>query len=119
MILSFYLINNILYTFKLKHMVIIDVMSIAAGFIFRVVGCFSYRSYCITLILVCTMLLSMFLALSKRRNELIILDNNAGNHREILKEYSLPFIDNMLSTITASIVMAYSLYTFLHILKNI
>jgi 4-hydroxybenzoate polyprenyltransferase len=113
MILSFYLINNILYTFKLKHMVIIDVMSIAAGFIFRVVGgALAIGVIVSPWILVCTMLLSMFLALSKRRNELIILDNNAGNHREILKEYSLPFIDNMLSTITASIVMAYSLYTF-------
>lgn len=113
MILGFYLINNILYTFRLKHIVIIDAMSIALGFIFRVAG--GALAIGVTVspwLLICTMLLSMFLALAKRRNELIILDSDADNHREILKEYSLPFIDNMLSTITASIVMAYSLYTF-------
>lgn len=111
--LSLYLVNNILYTVKFKNLVIIDTMSIAAGFIFRVVGGAMVIKVDVSpWILLCTMLLSMFLALGKRRNELIILNKDADSHREILKEYSLEFIDSMLSTITASIVMAYSLYTF-------
>ena len=106
-----YFANNILYSFKVKHIVILDVMSIALGFLLRVIGgALIIRVYISPWILLCTLLLALFLGFSKRRNELIVLEKSAENHRKILEEYSLEFIDNMLSIVTASTVMAYSLY---------
>lgn len=108
-----YFINNMLYSFKIKHIVILDVMSIAFGFLLRVIGgALIIRVYISPWILLCTLLLALFLGFSKRRNELVVLEKGAENHRKILEEYSLEFIDNMLSIVTASTVMAYSLYTF-------
>lgn len=112
-VILLYFVNNILYSFKIKHMVILDVMSIAVGFLLRVIGgALVIRVYISPWILLCTLLLSLFLGFSKRRNELVVLEAGAESHRKILEEYSLEFIDNMLSIITASTVMAYSLYTF-------
>jgi hypothetical protein len=54
----------------------------------------------------------LFLALSKRRHELVLLQGEASNHRQILKEYSLPLLDQMITIVTAATIMAYSLYTF-------
>lgn len=111
--IMFYFINNVLYSYKIKHMVILDVMSIALGFLLRVIGGALIIKVSISpWILLCTLLLSLFLGFSKRRNELVVLEMGAENHRKILEEYSLEFIDNMLSIITASTVMAYCLYTF-------
>jgi len=112
-VILFYFINNMLYSFKIKHMVILDVMSIAVGFLLRVIGgALVIRVYISPWILLCTLLLSLFLGFSKRRNEIVVLEKGAENHRKILEEYSIEFIDNMLSIVTASTVMAYSLYTF-------
>lgn len=113
LILLLYFTNNVLYSTIVKHMVILDVMSIALGFLLRVIGGgVVIDVYISQWILLCTLLLSLFLGFSKRRNELVILEEGADSHRKILKEYSLEFIDNMLSIVTASTVMAYSLYTF-------
>ncbi|NLP14267.1 MAG: decaprenyl-phosphate phosphoribosyltransferase [Clostridium sp.] len=113
LILVMYFLNNVLYSIAVKHMVILDVMSIALGFLLRVIGGgVVIEVYISQWILLCTLLLSLFLGFSKRRNELVVLENGADSHRKILKEYSLEFIDNMLSIVTASTVMAYSLYTF-------
>ncbi len=114
LVISTYFAHNILYSFKIKHIVILDVMAIALGFILRVVGgALVIRVYISPWILLCTLLLSLFLGFSKRRNELVVLAGSADSHRKILEEYSLEFIDNMLSIVTASTVMAYSLYTFM------
>src|SRR5260221_14374862 len=59
-----------------------------------------------------TILMSLFLALIKRRHELVLLQEQASNHRQILKEYSLPLLDQMITIVTAATLMAYSLYTF-------
>jgi len=59
-----------------------------------------------------TILLSLFLALNKRRHEMVLLQGEASNHRQILKEYSLPLLDQMIAIVTAATLMAYSLYTF-------
>ena len=108
-----YFINNLLYSFALKHIVILDVMSIAIGFLLRVIGGALAIDVDISeWILLCTLLISLFLGLSKRRNELITLESSAGKHRKILEEYSSEFINNMLSIVTACTVMSYSLYTF-------
>lgn len=112
-VILLYFANNLLYTFIVKHVVILDAMSIAMGFLLRVIGgALIIRVYISPWILLCTLLLALFLGFSKRRNELVVLENGAENHRKILEEYSLEFIDNMLSIVTASTVMAYSLYTF-------
>lgn len=108
-----YFVNNILYTLYIKHMVILDVMSIALGFILRVVGgAVAIGVEISPWLLLCTLLLALFLGFSKRRNELVVLQEDAQNHRAILEHYSLDFIDNMLSIVTASTVISYSMYTF-------
>jgi 4-hydroxybenzoate polyprenyltransferase len=113
-IVSGYLLIQIAYSFRLKNEVIIDVFTIAAGFVLRVAGGavlvnaerFSPWLY------VCTVLLALFLGLSKRRGELILLRESANEHRAILEEYSLRFLDEMMGVVTASTVVAYALYTF-------
>lgn len=108
-----YLLNNLLYTLYVKHLVILDVMSIAIGFILRVAGGALAISVEISpWLLLCTLLLALFLGFSKRRNELVILQEDAQSHRAALENYSLGFIDNMLSIVTASTVISYSMYTF-------
>lgn len=113
-VIILYLINNLLYTLYLKHIVILDVMSIALGFIFRVVGgAVAIKVYISPWLLLCTLLLSLFLGFSKRRTELLVLQEDARHHRQILQHYSLEFIDNMLSIVTASTLLSYSLYTII------
>jgi hypothetical protein len=63
-------------------------------------------------LLVCMGLLALFLGIGKRRHELVLLENGAGEHRRILEEYSVPMLDQMMSIVTASIIMAYSMTTF-------
>lgn len=112
-IIMIYLLNNILYTLYVKHLVILDVMSIALGFILRVAGGALAISVLISpWLLLCTFLLALFLGFSKRRNELLVLEENAQSHRRILEHYSLEFIDSMLSIVTASTLISYCLYTF-------
>ncbi|MGB2698476.1 MAG: decaprenyl-phosphate phosphoribosyltransferase, partial [Candidatus Zixiibacteriota bacterium] len=62
-------------------------------------------------LVVCTILLALFLGFSKRRHELVLLENNAVNHRKILAEYSPYFLDQMIAVVTASTVVAYAFYT--------
>lgn len=108
-----YIIINILYTFKLKNIVIIDVMIITFGFVLRIEsGSIATGVILSPWLILCTMLLSLFLALNKRKGEIKMLKEEGSKHRVILKEYSLELIDQMLSIITPSIFMAYCLYTF-------
>ncbi|PRR80230.1 Decaprenyl-phosphate phosphoribosyltransferase [Clostridium liquoris] len=112
-ILLTYLVLNVLYSFKLKNVVIIDVMIITFGFVLRVeAGSVSTNIPISPWLILCTILLSLFLALNKRKSELITLKNKSGSHRKILEEYSIEFIDSMLTIVTPSILMAYCLYTF-------
>jgi len=107
-----YLLLQIIYSTVLKHIVIIDVFSIAAGFLLRVIAGAEVIEVTIsTWLLFCTILLSLFLALSKRRHELILLEGNAMHHRKILFEYSPKLLDQMISIVTTSTVVAYILYT--------
>lgn len=103
---------NLAYSAVLKHYVIIDVMTIAMGFVLRVVAgavavCVPASSW----LFLCTILLALFLGFGKRRHELVILDQEASKHRAILREYSPYFLDQMISVVTASTVVVYSLYT--------
>jgi 4-hydroxybenzoate polyprenyltransferase len=109
-----YLILQLAYTFILKHYVIVDVLVISAGFVLRVgagvplvpADRFSPWLY------ICTTLLALFLGFGKRRQELVLLQGNAKNHRAILGEYSVPFLDEMINVVISAVIVAYSLYTF-------
>lgn len=108
-----YIIVNILYTFKLKNIVIIDVMTITFGFVLRVEsGSIATGVHISPWLILCTILLSLFLALNKRKSEIKMLKGDSAKHRSILKAYSLNFIDEMLSIVTPSIFISYCLYTF-------
>lgn len=110
--LLIYVILQFSYSFGLKHVVILDVFIIAAGFIIRVIaGGFAINVHISHWLLICTLLLALFLALSKRRHEMVLLGKEAVNHRPILEEYSLYLLDQMIAVVTASTVIAYCLYT--------
>lgn len=108
-----YFVMNILYCFILKNIVLIDVMTITFGFVLRVAsGGYATGVQVSTWLFLCTILLSLFLALNKRKSEILTLKGDSGSHRKILEEYSVSSIDKMLTTVTPSILMAYCLYTF-------
>lgn len=108
-----YFVLTLAYSFVLKNVVIIDVITIAIGFIFRAVaGAVVVAADISPWLLVCTFLLALFLALTKRRHELVLLEADAQSHRKILDEYGPEMLDQMISVVTSSTVMAYSLYTF-------
>jgi 4-hydroxybenzoate polyprenyltransferase len=111
--LLLYLVLMVCYSVRPKHVVLLDVFIIASGFVLRILAGAVVISVVISpwLYLV-AILLSLFLALSKRRHELVLLQGDASTHRQILKEYSLPLLDQMITVTAASTVMAYSLYTF-------
>ena len=102
----------VLYSIVLKHLVIIDALTIAAGFVLRAaagaVAVFVPISHWL---LVCTTLLALFLVLSKRRHELTLLADGAMTHRPILEEYSPYLLDQMIAVVTASTLVAYSVYS--------
>jgi 4-hydroxybenzoate polyprenyltransferase len=107
-----YLVLQVLYSIKLKHVVILDIFVVAAGFVLRVVaGGLVIGVTISSWLLICTMLLALFLAMSKRRHELVLLEGEAENHRPILKEYTTYLLDQMISVVTASTLVAYCLYT--------
>jgi 4-hydroxybenzoate polyprenyltransferase len=109
-----YLALMILYSFWLKNIVVIDVLTVAAGFVLRVAAGvvvvqaarFSPWLY------LCMVFGALFIAISKRRHELVLLNENANAHRSIFDEYNLALLDDMIRMVTASTAMAYSLYTF-------
>jgi len=113
LILAAYFTLVTAYSLKLKNVVILDVILIAGGFVLRTVGGALVIDVRISpWLIVCTTLLSLFLALNKRKNELLVLSENAAEHRKILEEYTPELIDQMLSVVTSTTVMSYSLYTF-------
>ncbi|MBK6766222.1 MAG: decaprenyl-phosphate phosphoribosyltransferase [bacterium] len=112
-----YLAANLAYSLGLKRAVILDVLLLSMGFVLRAVGGVAviramlpevYLSYWLIL---CAFLLSLFLALAKRRHEIALLGESAAIHRPSLAGYSLTFIDQMLAALCAATLVAYSLYT--------
>ncbi len=114
LLMILYLGLQFAYSFKLKNIVIIDVMIIAAGFVIRVgagvslveVTRFSPWLY------VCMTLLGLFMGFGKRRQELFLLQEEAKNTRTSLSDYSIQFLDEIITIVAASTIMAYALYTF-------
>ena len=108
-----YIVVMLSYTFVLKHEVILDVMAIAAGFVLRAMaGAYAIDVPISPWLYVVTGLGALFLALSKRRAEVVLLQDDASGHRRTLEHYSLDFVDQMIDMVTASTVIAYALYTF-------
>ena len=109
-----YVLLMVFYSLYLKQQVILDIFAIAAGFILRVVaGVAATGVYFSPWLLLCTVFLSLFLALGKRRHELYLLSDSAAEHRSALESYSFAFIDQMVAIATSATILSYSLYTVL------
>src|SRR5262245_49480159 len=107
-----YVALQVLYSGPLKHIVIIDVLTLAIGFVLRAVaGAVAVRVEISHWLLVCTVLLALFIALAKRRHEIVLLAGEAATHRPILGEYSPYLLDQMIAVVTASTLIAYIFYT--------
>lgn len=110
-VVAAYLVLQFAYSWKLKRVVILDVMSISLGFVLRVLGgAEAVHVHVSNWLLLCTTLVALFLAFSKRRHELILLSEKAAEQRGVLDHYSPAFLDQMINVVTASSVLAYSLY---------
>ncbi|WP_300349083.1 decaprenyl-phosphate phosphoribosyltransferase [Clostridium sp.] len=113
-IIILYLINNVAYSFKIKNFVIIDVFSIAIGFILRVLaGSFATGVIASNWIILCTLFLSLFLGFSKRRNEIISLGKEASSHRKNLSKYTITFLDKIINISLTCTIVFYSIYCVL------
>ncbi len=109
-----YFVLNLAYSRWLKHIVLIDVLAIALGFVLRVaagvtliqVTRFSPWLY------ICVTLGALFIGFGKRRAELVLLAQDANSHRKVLDGYTLPFLDQCILIVSSTTIIAYSLYTF-------
>ncbi len=109
-----YLLLNIAYSKWLKHILILDVLIIAAGFVLRVVGgvaLIHVERFSPWLYVVMT-LLSLYLGFGKRRAELALLSDEAGTHRKVLHGYTIPLLDQYIMIVSGTTIVAYSFYTF-------
>ncbi len=112
-VLGGYAVLMLSYTFYLKHIVLLDMMAIGAGFVLRAMaGALAIDVPISEWLYVVTALGALFLVIQKRRAELTLLDEGAANHRPILDEYSHGLLDQMASLVTSSTLIAYGLYTF-------
>ncbi len=113
LIIACYIALMLGYSLWIKHLVILDVFTIAAGFVLRAAGGAVALSVPISpWLYVCTVLLALFLGFGKRRNEIKVLESVAGLHRRNLDEYSVDLLDQLILLTAAATVMSYSLYTF-------
>ena len=102
----------LLYSTLLRHLVVLDVLTIATGFVLRAVaGAVAIAVPISQWLLVCTILLALFLALTKRRHEIVVFANGATAHRRILGEYSPYLLDQMIAIVSAATLVSYAIYT--------
>ena len=112
LLLAGYAAMNILYSLRLKHLAIVDLMSIAAGFVLRVVaGAAAINVEASHWLLMCTFLLALFLGIAKRRQELVLLAGDSVRHRKVLDDYTIPSLDQAGTAVSAATIVAYALYT--------
>jgi len=109
-----YLLTMIVYSFVLKNIIIVDVLTVAAGFVLRVAaGAIIVEAERFSPWLYIGMtLVALFIGIGRRRHELVLLGEDANEHRASLDEYSLPLLDQMTAVVTSATIIAYSLYTF-------
>ncbi len=108
-----YFLLNLVYSFWLKHEVLWDIFIIAAGFVLRALaGAFAIPVPISPWFYLCTTFLALFLALGKRRAELVLLHDAAASHRKNLREYSVQLLDQLMSVVVTCTLISYCLYTF-------
>jgi 4-hydroxybenzoate polyprenyltransferase len=112
-IICIYLVLNIFYSIWFKHIVLLDVFSIAGGFMLRVfAGTLAIDVVASYWLIICTLFVSLFLGFAKRRSELSLIQNDKNPvSRKVLADYSLSFLDQMLTITAAGMAISYSLYT--------
>ena len=113
LVAALYLVLTIAYSVWLKHLVLIDLFGISAGFVLRAVGGAVVIGVPVSpWLYVCTVLVSLLLGLGKRRHELELLASDAAGHRRSLGQYTLELVDQLILIVASATIMAYSLYTF-------
>ncbi len=111
-IVAVYLVMQVFYSLALKHVVILDVLLLAVGFILRVLaGAAAVHAAPSYWLLLCTLNVAMFLGFAKRRSELAVFDDGTVAHRQVLAHYSSAFLDQMISIVTGTTLVCYILYT--------
>ena len=111
MLLGYWLLN-VVYSWRLKQWVIVDVFAVAAGYLIRIIaGAASIHGGVSTWLLICTTVLALFITLCKRRHEHVLLEDGAPDHRQVLTDYPISFLDAMIGIMTAFALMSYTLYT--------
>lgn len=111
-VLLAYGLMNVAYSLYLKHVVILDVMIVASGYLLRAIaGALVINVEISSWLILCTVLLALFMGFVKRRQELILLESGAAEHRRILDEYTPRFLDQMIAVVTAGALVSYALYT--------
>ncbi|MCP4678880.1 MAG: decaprenyl-phosphate phosphoribosyltransferase [Deltaproteobacteria bacterium] len=111
-VIVFYLVLNFAYSFGLKNIVIIDVLCIATSFVLRILaGAAALSVLPSAWLVLCGVMISLFLGFTKRRAEVVLLGDQAREHRKVLAHYSPVFLDQMVSIVTAATVVGYVLYT--------
>jgi 4-hydroxybenzoate polyprenyltransferase len=114
LILTLYLVTNILYSRWLKHVPILDVMIVSSGFVLRVaagVALITVERFSPWLYVITT-LFSLYIGLGKRRAEMTLLEHSAGSHRKVLDGYTIPLLDQYITIVSGTTIVTYSLYTF-------
>lgn len=112
MVISAYLLLNIFYCLWMKHVAILDVVIIAVGYVFRLVAggvaCYVHLS---PWIVIMVFLITLFIAVAKRRSDVLLRDSGTHSGRESTRGYTLPFLDNVLAVIASATIVSYILYT--------
>jgi len=111
-VVAIYALVNVIYSLGIKHVPIVDVMTIAAGFVLRILG----GSVAISVapshwLVLCTIMISLFLGFTKRRAELISAGQTNSSARIVLKDYSVAFLDQVIAVVTGATIICYALYT--------
>jgi 4-hydroxybenzoate polyprenyltransferase len=114
LILAVYLITNLLYSRWLKHVSILDVLIVSSGFVLRVaagVALITVERFSPWLYMI-TVLFSLYIGLGKRRAEMNLLAQGASAHRKVFEGYTIPLLDQYITIVSSTTIVAYSLYTF-------
>jgi 4-hydroxybenzoate polyprenyltransferase len=111
-ILVCYVVMNVAYSLRLKHVVILDIFIIATGFMLRILaGTLGVGIPPSQWLLLCGLMVTLFLGFTKRRAEIIALDEDKASHRKVLEHYSPVLLDKMIGITASGVIMSYSLYT--------
>lgn len=112
LVIAIYLTTCLSYSLKLKHVVILDVILIASGFVLRAVsGAVLINVDVSEWLVLCTSMVALLVGFGKRRHEMVLLEETAGNHRRALSDYSVGFIDALMNICAGAAVITYALYT--------